>query len=222
MYLYLAMVIIVVALGAFSQAWARHVYAAYADATAVRVSGSQMARRMLEAHALGDVAIARVGGKLSDRYEPSSRTVCLSRASYNGSGITAVTVSCHECGHAVQHQQGRRLLSVRSALYPCARLFACAWAVVAIVGFALANNAICLCGIALLALALLYQLIVLPTELEASGIALEYLKDLGSLDASQLEGCEAVLRAAAFTYLSGALLGIVDLALRIAEFYINP
>ncbi|WP_041138521.1 zinc metallopeptidase [Beduini massiliensis] len=179
------------------------------------LTGYETARRILDQNGLQDVEINVVNGKLSDHYNPKNKTVNLSRDVYNGHSIASIAVAAHECGHAIQHQVGYRSLVYRNALVPLFNVSQWAGYIVLFIGFAMGELNIALLGIVLISAILLFQLLTLPVEFNASSRALEIL-DTGMIPASEVGGASQMLSAAAMTYVAAvaaSLLSILRLLL---------
>lgn len=187
------------------------------------VTGAQAAQILLKANGITDVRIARIGGYLTDNYNPSTKTLSLSDATFSSNSIAAVGVAAHETGHAIQHNTGYFPLSFRRMLVPVANLGSRLGPVLAIagIGFWYSGNAegsIELCqlitniGLLLFSGATLFYLVTLPVEFNASWRALKILKGAGVFtDRSEADGARKVLWAAAMTYVASALQSIGSL-----------
>lgn len=178
------------------------------------MTGAQAAQRVLQAAGIYDVQVRHVSGSLTDHYDPRSKTVNLSDPVYNSTSVAAVGVAAHECGHAIQHNQGYAPLSLRSAFVPIANFgSALAWPVI-LVGALLNSRSSWLIidiGIFLFSFAVLFQLLTLPVEFNASRRALVMLERQGILGEQELRGTRKVLKAAALTYVAGAAAAILQL-----------
>lgn len=178
------------------------------------MTGAQAAQRILNAKGLYDVQVVPVSGNLTDHYDPRTRRVCLSQASYNQTSLAAVGVAAHECGHAVQHAENYGPLSLRSSLVPAANLGSqLAWPLF-FIGLIFSMRPLLTAGIILFCAAVLFQLVTLPVEYNASGRALRLLSETGILGESEIRGAKKVLSAAALTYvaaLAGSILQLLRL-----------
>lgn len=178
------------------------------------MTGAQAARRILDSAGLYDVEIRHVSGRLTDHYNPGNRTLNLSDTTYNSTSVAAVGVAAHECGHALQHKDAYFPLSFRSTLVPIANIgSSLAWPVI-IIG-ALINGSmgftIIEIGILLFSLAVLFQLVTLPVEYNASHRALVQLEAQQILLPQEVKHTKKVLSAAALTYVAGAAAAILQL-----------
>lgn len=177
------------------------------------MNGAAVARRILDMNGLGDVAVNHISGNLTDHYNPADRTVNLSDATYNSYSVAAVSVAAHECGHAIQHSENYVALSFRSLIFPLANLGSTlAWPII-IIGVILGNmgSAMIQIGIIMFSLAVLFQLITLPVEFDASARALKRLNEYGILPYEEESGAKQVLFAAALTYVAAASSSILQL-----------
>lgn len=178
------------------------------------MTGAQAAERILRAAGISDVRIRPVSGHLTDNYNPSDKTLNLSESVCNETTVAAVGVAAHECGHAIQHARGYAPLAFRSVLVPVANFGSMlAWPVI-LVG-ALINNRMSMTviniGIILFSMAVLFQLVTLPVEFNASRRALVMLRDQGILGDQELGYTKKVLGAAALTYVASAAAAILQL-----------
>ena len=178
------------------------------------MTGAQAASRILNSRGLYDVQVFPVSGNLTDHYDPRTRRVCLSQASYNQTSLAAVGVAAHECGHAVQHAENYGPLNLRSSLVPVANLGSTlAWPLF-LIGLIFSMRPLLTAGIVLFSAAVLFQLVTLPVEYNASDRALRLLTETGILGSDEVRGSRKVLSAAALTYVA-ALAGSVLQLLRL-------
>ena len=151
-------------------------------------------------------------GELTDHYDPAHKVLRLSDSVYGSSSIAAIGVAAHECGHAVQHDKGYGPLKIRTALVPAANIGSKAGIPLIFLGVFLGmNNILIQVGIWVFAIAVLFQLVTLPVEFNASGRALAMLGDYGMLEREETNGCRRVLSAAALTYVAAAASAILQL-----------
>ncbi len=177
------------------------------------MTGAQAAQRVLSSAGIYDVRIQHVAGNLTDHYDPRNKTLNLSDSVYGSASVAAIGVAAHECGHAIQHQQGYSPLSIRSALVPAANFgSAAAWPLIILgIIFGGAGSVMCQIGIVLFSAAVLFQLVTLPVEFNASRRAVRILGDTGILSEQELPYTRKVLKAAALTYVAGAAAAILQL-----------
>ena len=178
------------------------------------MNGAQVAQRVLQAAGIYDVQVRHVSGSLTDHYDPRTKTVNLSDPVYNATSVAALGVAAHECGHAIQHAKSYAPLSIRSALVPIANFGSMlAWPVILIGLFfnTRSSGLIIDIGILLFSAAVLFQLVTLPVEFDASRRALVMLRTLGILADDELRYTRRVLKSAALTYVASAAAAILQL-----------
>ncbi len=190
----------------------RTTYSKYARVASMSgMTGAQAAARILENAGIHDVRIGRVAGNLSDHYDPRSKTLNLSDGVYGSTSVAALGVAAHECGHAIQHHNGYFPLRFRGALVPVANFGSTlAWPLI-IIGIFLNGPFLIQVGIVFFSLAVLFQLVTLPVEFNASRRAMGRLEMLGILGDRELKLTGKVLRAAALTYVASAAASILQL-----------
>ena len=176
------------------------------------MTGAQAAQRILELSGIYDVRVEHISGKLTDHYDPSSKVLRLSDATYGSDSIAAIGVAAHECGHALQHNKGYAPLQIRSALVPAANIGSKLGIPIILLGVLFGMNQMFIqIGIWVFALAVLFQIVTLPVEFNASGRALRMLGDYGMMGSDETKGCRKVLGAAALTYVAAAASAILQL-----------
>lgn len=183
------------------------------------MTGAQAAQKILQMSGIYDVRIEHIGGSLTDHYDPTHKVLRLSDTVYGSSSVAAIGVAAHECGHAVQHDKDYAPLRIRSALVPAANIGSKAGIPLILLGAVLGMNQVLIqIGIWVFALAVLFQVVTLPVEFNASGRALAMLGDYGMLEQDEVSGCRKVLKAAALTYVAAAASAILQL-LRLVLLY---
>lgn len=178
------------------------------------MNGAQVAQRVLQAAGIYDVAVRHVSGSLTDHYDPRTKTVNLSDPVYNSTSVAALGVAAHECGHAIQHAKNYAPLSIRSALVPVANFGSMlAWPLILIGLFINSRSSLLIIdiGILLFSAAVLFQLVTLPVEFDASRRALVMLRTQGILGDDELKYTRKVLKSAALTYVASAAAAILQL-----------
>ena len=176
------------------------------------LTGAQAAQRILQMSGIYDVRIEHVSGTLTDHYDPSSKVLRLSDATYGSPSVAAIGVAAHECGHALQHEKGYAPLQIRTALVPAANFGSRVGFPIILVGALLGMNQILIqIGIWVFALAVLFQIVTLPVEFDASSRALRMLGDYGLMGRDETSSCRKVLSAAALTYVAAAATSILQL-----------
>ena len=183
-------------------------YSKYARVqSASGLTGKAVAEQILYSQGIFDVTVEHISGNLTDHYDPRSKQVCLSDATYASTSVAAIGVAAHECGHACQHHKGYVPLNWRSALVPVANMGSTiAWPLI-LIGLLFNNQSSIIflnIGIIAFSLAVLFQVITLPVEFDASSRALKILGSSGILTAGEVPQARKVLTAAALTYVAGA------------------
>lgn len=178
------------------------------------MTGAEAAQKILYSAGIYDVTVQHISGNLNDHYDPRNKVLSLSDSTYNSSSVAAVGVAAHECGHAIQHQTSYAPLNIRSAIVPVANFGSMiAWPMILIGLFITSSTGTLLInlGIICFSLAVLFQLVTLPVEFNASNRAVKILESTGILGAEELRGTRKVLGAAALTYVAGAAAAILQL-----------
>lgn len=176
------------------------------------LSGAEAARRILDQAGVIGVPVERVSGRLTDHYDPRSRVLRLSDSTYNSTSVAAIGVAAHECGHAIQHHEGYSPLSFRNALAPAAGIGSRLGIPIILIGMLFGGNGLLVTiGIWVFSLAVLFQVVTLPVEYNASSRAAALLDQYGIMGTQEVEGCKKVLNAAALTYVAAAAASILSL-----------
>ena len=176
------------------------------------MTGRDAAERILRGAGIFDVRIERVSGHLTDHYDPRNKVLRLSDSTYSSASVAAVGVAAHECGHAIQHAVGYAPLNIRSALVPVANFGSTiAWPLIVLGLFISGNSSSLLIGILAFSLSVLFQIVTLPVEFNASGRAIRILGESGMLYPDEISGTKRVLGAAALTYVASAASAILQL-----------
>ena len=175
------------------------------------LTGAEAAARILRAAGITDVQIRAIPGSLTDHYDPRTKTVSLSQDIYGQTSLAAVGVAAHECGHAIQHAVHYAPLEMRSAIVPVANLGSSLSWPLFLIGLLAGIRPLTTAGIVLFSLAVLFQLVTLPGELNASSRALRMLEGTGILGVSETKGARKVLTAAALTYVAALAASILQL-----------
>lgn len=187
-------------------------YSSYRSMTGM--TGAQAAQRLLNNAGIYDVRIQHVSGELTDHYNPSAKTLNLSDSVYNSTSVAAIGVAAHECGHAIQHQRGYFPLTLRSAIVPVANIGSTLSWPLFLIGLLFSRNTgsfLINLGIICFSFAVIFQLVTLPVEFNASRRALVALEEQGILNTSELPYTKKVLKAAALTYVASAASAILQL-----------
>ena len=178
------------------------------------LTGAQAAERVLHGAGIYDVRIERTSGHLTDHYDPRNKVLRLSDSTYGQCSVAAVGVAAHECGHAIQHAKGYAPLQFRSVLVPIANFgSAISWPLILLGLFISGKSSILFINIGILAfsLAVLFQLVTLPVEYNASGRAVRILAETGMMQGEEIVAAKKVLNAAALTYVASAASAILQL-----------
>jgi hypothetical protein len=175
------------------------------------MTGAQVARRILDANGLNEVPIEETPGSLSDHYDPRSKSVHLSPEVFRGVSIASTSVAAHEVGHAIQHAKSYAFFRARSAMFPAVQFASNIWMLFLIGGIFFQIAGFIVLAVALYAVAVLFQIVTLPVEFDASSRAKRQLNELGLVIASEGAGVKSVLKAAAWTYVAGALAAVAML-----------
>ena len=174
-------------------------------------TGAQAAEAVLRAHGVGGVRIERVSGRLTDHYDPRTNVIRLSDGVYGSNSVAAMGVAAHEAGHAVQYAEGYGPIKLRSAIIPVCNVGSQLSIVLILVGLLLYSQALLGIGILLFSLAVVFQLVTLPVEFNASRRAIETLEGGYLLEGDELRGAKRVLGAAAMTYVAALLVSLAHL-----------
>jgi len=175
------------------------------------LTGYQAARQMLDNNGLYDVQIEPVPGRLSDHYDPIHRVVRLSEPVYYESSVSAVSVACHEVGHAIQHANSYPMLVLRHKMFPVVNLVSGIAPLLLLAGFFLQISGLIGIGIVFFSAAVLFQLVTLPVEFNASSRARDLMISEGFIRSDEEGGVAKVLNAAALTYVAAALISLLEL-----------
>lgn len=175
------------------------------------MTGAMAAMEILRRNGITDVAVQHVPGNLTDHYDPRTKTVNLSDATYGSNSVAAVGVAAHECGHVLQHHTGYVPLQIRSTILPAANIGSKAGIPIIILGMFLSFSPLITIGIWVFSLAVIFQVVTLPVEFNASRRALVMLEDYGILGPEEVDSSRKVLSAAAMTYVASAASAVVQL-----------
>ena len=183
-----------------------------------RMSGSEAARYILDKNGLKDVKVRRVGGYLSDYYDPRNKTVNLSSANYENASVGALSVACHECGHAIQDKVGYTFMRIRAALVPFVNFSSYAGYFAILFGCLFDSMNLIWFGIFAEMVILLFQIVTLPVEIDASKRAIKELDKYRLLDKGELSGGKTMLIAAALTYVASVATTVIQILRLILTF----
>jgi hypothetical protein len=212
--LYLFFFIIPMIIGFAVQGWLRRTFAANDQKPITSgKSGAEVAREILDGNGLGGVPVQpSKAGPLSDHYDPRKRALFLSEQVYAGRSVAATAVAAHEVGHAIQHANAYAPMTIRAAIFPLAAFGSRSWFILLIAGFFLQITGLIFAALVIFSFAVLFQLVTLPVEFNASRRAAEQLQTLGLVaNEGEVAGVRQTLTAAALTYVAGALASVAQL-----------
>ena len=207
---YLALVIISLVLGGLTQSYINSTYRKWSHVPSGGETGEQAARRMLDSLGCGRVGIRGVSGHLTDHYDPRDNNLYLSRENLSGGSVASVAVACHEAGHAAQREHGYAMMKFRSALVPVVNFTQNIWMLVLLAGVFMNIAGLTTLAIALFSFSVLFQIVTLPVEIDASRRAVAYIEQSGMGEVN-VRGAKKVLTAAALTYVAAALTSVLQL-----------
>ncbi len=175
------------------------------------MTGAEVARMILRNNGITDVQVGQVSGVLSDHYDPQSKKVALSSDIYFGTSISSVAIAAHECGHAIQHNQSYAPLTFRSAMFPVVNISTRAAVPMFFLGILMSSVHLLDLGIILFSFSVLFHMVTLPVEFNASARALRQIDEYGFLNPDERNGAKKVLSAAALTYVAAASMSVLQL-----------
>lgn len=182
------------------------------------LTGFEVARKILDSHALKNIHIVETPGTLSDHYDPTRKVLRLSHNVFHGTSISSMSIAAHECGHAIQDKEGYSFMRIRSFIFPIVNIATQLSYIIILIGILTAMFKLIMLGIALTGCGLIFQLITLPVEFDASKRAKEELYKLNIANDEENNGVKKVLGAAAITYVAGVLTSILQI-LRLIYIY---
>lgn len=207
---YILLIVVTLVIGFGAQGYVRKQIGKYSKVpSALGATGAEMAQRMLAANGVTGVQIRR-GGPDQNHFDPRDNSITLDPDAYSGRSVTAVATACHEVGHACQFAQGYAPMKIRGALVPAVNLASNAWMFLFLAGVVLQIAQLYTLAIILYAVAVLFQIVTLPVEFDASRRAMAYLGTTG-ITQSEQGGAFSVLRACALTYVAAALVSVLQL-----------
>ena len=197
------LVIIAFALTMFASLGVKSTFNKYNDVYSSRgITAAQAARNILDANGLHNIRIERVAGELTDHFSPKENVIRLSDSTYNSTSVAAIGVAAHECGHAVQHQVGYVPIKIRNGIVPVVNICNALSMPLFIIGLILGIGQLAMAGAILFGAVLVFQLVTLPTEINASRRAMKTLESMYILEGDELTGARKTLTAAAMTYVA--------------------
>lgn len=211
-YYYLILVLPAVILSLWAQTRVNSTFSKYSKKTSqTNMTGFDAARRILDANGLTHIRIEHIGGKLTDHYDPRGNVIRLSDGVYNSPSIAAMGVAAHEAGHAVQHSVNYSPIKWRNTILPVANIGSRVSIPLAVLGFFLGMESLVSFGIILFSAVVLFQIVTLPVEFDASKRAVNILFSSGYINDEEKSGVKKVLGAAALTYVAAALTSLMNL-----------
>lgn len=209
---YLIYLAIIMIIPIWAQSKVKSAYAKYSQVAASSgMTGAEVARKILNDNGLFDVAVEPVRGQLTDHYDPRQKVVRLSEDNYYGTSVAGAAVAAHEVGHAIQDAEGYAFLRFRHALVPVANLGSNMSFFLIIAGILMSAGGLVLAGIIFMSAAVLFQLVTLPVEFNASNRAMEQMVSVGIIRNNEERETRKVLDAAALTYVAAALVAVMEL-----------
>lgn len=211
-YYYLILVVPVLIISLIASARVNSSFKKYSSVLSSRnLTGAQAAFEVLRHYGITNVQIERVNGNLTDHYDPRTNVIRLSDSVYNSTSVAAIGVACHEAGHAAQYAQNYAPIKIRNFVLPAANLGSKAGFPLALIGFFLNFEILAIAGIVFFSFAVLFQLVTLPVEFNASKRALDIISDADILSVDEKVGAKKVLTAAAMTYVAALAVSIANL-----------
>lgn len=211
-YYYLILVVPALLLSLYAQVKVKSTFAKYSKINTQRwITGKEAAKLLMRTNGISDVGIQQVAGSLTDHYDPASKMLKLSEPVYDKTSISAVGVAAHETGHAIQDKERYAPLVLRSTLVPLANIGSSAGPYLAMAGIIFSMDILLTIGIILFSVAVLFYIVTLPVEIDASRRALKVLESNAVLSQEELRGARKVLTAAALTYIASALTAVASL-----------
>lgn len=207
---YLLLVVVSLILGVATQGYINSTYKTWSRVPSDGATGADVARRMLDANGCSQVGIRSTPGTLTDHYDPRDNNLYLSADNLSGGSVASVAVACHEAGHAAQREHGYAMMKVRTALVPVVNFAQNAWMLVFLMGVFMNLAGLTTLAIVLFGFSVLFQVVTLPVEFDASRRAVAYIRDSGMSEVN-VRGAKKVLTAAALTYVAAALTSIMQL-----------
>ncbi|WP_346235874.1 zinc metallopeptidase [Lysinibacillus telephonicus] len=219
--MYIIYFLIILILPIYAQFKVKSTYRKFSQvSTSKGMTGAQVARLILDQHGLSDVRVVPTQGVLSDHYNPATKTVALSEDNYYNNTIAGTAVAAHEVGHAIQHKEAYSFLTLRSKLVPVANISSNASWIFVMIGIFASSTNMLLLGIVLLAAGVLFQIVTLPVEFDASRRAMNEVVSLGIISNNEERSARKVLSAAAMTYVAAAAVAVLELV-RLILIYTN-
>lgn len=207
---YLLVFLITIVIGGASQWYVSHTLKKYQSvASSSGLSGVEAAHMMMSRYGIGRLPV-RQGRDNEDHFDPTTNSITLDPHAYSAPSVTAVATACHEVGHACQFAEGFAMMKIRAALVPIVNFTQRTWIILILAGVFFELSGLAWAGIAFYACAVLFHIVTLPVEFDASRRGLAYMRETGAFQ-GDIEGASAVLRACALTYVAAALISVIEL-----------
>jgi Zn-dependent membrane protease YugP len=207
---YLLVFVITIVIGGASQLYVNSALKKYSNVpSSSGWSGVQAANAMMARYGIGRLPVHQ-GRENEDHFDPTTNSITLDPHAYGTASVTAVATACHEVGHACQFAEGYAMMKIRAALVPAVNFTQRTWIILVLAGVFLGMTGLAWLGIAFYAVAVLFHVVTLPVEFDASRRGLAYMRETGAL-AGDLAGAQKVLRACALTYVAAALISVIEL-----------
>lgn len=206
--------LIMIALPLIAQVMVKSTFNKYSTVQSSRgVTAAQAARSILDSNGLYNIRIEKIAGDLTDHFSPTENVIRLSESVYDSTSVAAIGVAAHECGHACQHAENYAPIVLRSKIVPAVNICSRLWCIVFIIGLLIFNifPALAYIGIILFSVVILFQIVTLPTEFDASNRALRTLESQGILEITEVPQAKKVLTAAAMTYVASLIASVMQL-----------
>ncbi|WP_431030461.1 zinc metallopeptidase [Lysinibacillus sp. LZ02] len=210
--MYIVYFAVIMLLPLYAQMKVKSTYNKFSEVSSQRgMTGAQVARMILDQHGLTDVRVVPTQGVLSDHYNPATKTVALSESNYYESSLAGIAVAAHEVGHAIQHKEAYSFLTLRAKLVPVANISSNMSWIFVMIGIFASSTGFLLLGIVLLLAGVIFQVVTLPVEFDASKRAMNEVVSLGIIGNNEEVGARKVLNAAAMTYVAAAAVAVLEL-----------
>ncbi len=208
---YLMVFIVTIVLGGASQWYVSHTIKKYSSVPSHSGwSGVEAANAMMARYQIGRLPVHRGSHENEDHFDPTTNSITLDPHAYSASSVTAVATACHEVGHACQFAEGYTMMKIRAALVPAVNFTQRTWILLILAGVFFNISGLAMLGVIFYAVAVLFHVVTLPVEFDASKRGLQYMQSTGALVADT-DGARAVLRACALTYVAAALISAIEL-----------
>ncbi len=218
-YYYIVLVLPVILASLAVQMWLKSTYSKYSKlSNARRITGAQAAYMVLRYYGITDVNIMKIGGKMTDCYDPKQKVIKLSEGVFDGSSIAAVGIACHEAGHAAQHAEGYAPIKIRNSILPVCNIGSVLSFPLLLAGIVLSFEPLVWIGIVFFSFTALFQLVTLPVEFNASRRAISVIESNNLLTFDEKLGAQKVLKVAAMTYVAALAVSVAQLLRLIFRF----